>query len=139
MANLGPNTAGSGRDHPAGKKRVILFAESGLLAGDLAAWLSGAFLVERVTSIPGALLALGQPAAALIIVEGESFGTTGPADELVQRAAKSGNRAIILGMEPSSAPASWDGLAIHLSALPAPGDLFNALANLPPMAGRAKA
>ncbi len=110
--------------------RVIIFAESGLLAGDLAAWLSSRFLVERATSVPGALRAFRRTACALIIVEGEGLDGDSPLTELVWKALDVGCRILVLGADPRACPAEWTNRVIHLKALPHPGELFVALNGL---------
>lgn len=136
MVSQDAKSSGSGSNS---KNRVIIFAESGLLAGDLAAWLSGRFIVERVTSIPGALVALGQPASAVIIVEGASLKKTAPLDQMVQEAKRSASRVLVLGWSPGQSSNSWSPEVIHLPAVPDPGDLFKALTAEPPLAGMAQA
>lgn len=119
--------------------RVIIFAESGLLAGDLAAWLSTRFCVERVTSYSGAEQAVSRPAGALVVVEGRECGTVQQLEELVRQAGLSGCPVLILGMDPDTAPPDWAGQVTHLKALPDPSELMRALGNLPPRTNQARA
>ena len=111
--------------------RVIILAESGLLAGDLAAWLSSRSLVERVTSIPGAVLAFRRTACALIIVEGEELTGDSPLAEVVLKALDTGCRILVLGADRRACPAEWTNRVIHLKAVPHPSELFVALNGLP--------
>jgi len=119
--------------------RVIIFAESGLLAGDLAAWLSTLFCVERVTSYQGAAQAVSRPAGALVVVEGRECGTLLQLEKLVRQARRSGCLVLILGMDPETAPPEWAGQVTHLKALPDPNELMRALGNFPPRASQARA
>jgi len=111
--------------------RVIIFAESGLLAGDLAAWLSSRFRVERATNVPGALRVFRRAACALIIVEGEGLDGDSPLAELVWKALDTGCRTLVLGADPRACPVEWTNRVIHLKTVPHPGELFVALSGLP--------
>lgn len=118
--------------------RVVVYAESGLLAGDLAAWLSGSFRVERTTSLAGTRLALSQGAAALIIIGAEVITAGGGISQLVEQGEGAGCRLILLGAEPGDCPAAWREKAVFLGALPEPAQVIAALQDLPPMAAQAE-
>lgn len=109
------------------RPRIIIFAESGLLAGDLAAWLSGRFAVERATSIPGAGNAVDHGAQALILVGAEFQPLTKPLRALVDRCLEVGCGVIMLGGDATTCPDSWRGRVCLLAALPQPNEVFSAL------------
>ena len=129
----------SAKSDPDASRRIIIFAESGLLAGDLAAWLSGRFLVERVTSVPGAALALGQPAGALVLVEGGSLAGSSPLIDLVGQGLSAGCKVLVLGADPKLLPGDWDEKVTFFKAIPEPTELFSSLQDLPLQAGHAEA
>ncbi len=114
------------------KGRIIVFAESGLLAGDLAAWLSARFLVERVTSLPGARIALQKGAGALIILDNSAFLDSAGFQELVEAGRQSRCRILLMGIDPSSCPDSWRDQVFFMDPVPAPAQVIAALKDLPP-------
>lgn len=107
--------------------RIVIYAESGLLAGDLTALLSGLFRVERVTSVPGAILALDQHPTAMILVEGSSLTQDSKLIKLVEQCFRRGVKVLLLGVKPLVCPEPWAAKATFLAAMPKPADLLIAL------------
>lgn len=112
------------------RPRIIIFAESGLLAGDLAAWLSGRFAVDRVTSTPGANNSVDRGARALILLNSESQPLARPVLDLVENCLAVGCAVIMLGVDPDTCPVAWDRRVCLLPALPEPVEVFSALDRL---------
>ena len=110
--------------------RVTIFAESGPLAGDLAACLSGRFDIDRVTSPRGALRSLARGCQALIILRGvqEDFGPAGI--DLVEQAVGDHCRVLILGSGGLGLESNLDTEVIYLPPLPSPQVLFETLSAL---------
>jgi hypothetical protein len=113
------------------KKIIIIFAESGLLAGDLAAWLSAKFFVKRVTTEARLHQALLDPVAALIIVQ---ENTPQPSEEclqvlksVIQEPRSPAFRILLVGIDPALLPPFWRGLVTCLPAVPGPQDILTAL------------
>ena len=125
------------------KDRVIIFAESGLLAGDLAAWLSAKFFVQRVTGEARLLQALLDPVAALIIVQ---ENTPQPSEECLQildsvilEPRSPALRVVLVGMDPALVPHIWRDRVTCLPAIPGPQQILAALQVPPSSAGEAEA
>ena len=117
----------SGGDPP----RVIIFSESGPLAGDLGACLSGRFAVERVTSLSGAGDALDRPSVALLIVPGRRDRVGPECTSLFRRALDSGCRVLLLGGVHPELDKDLKEKIIELPPLPSPALLFERLSGLP--------
>ena len=111
--------------------RVIIFSESGPLAGDLGACLSGRFAVERVTSLSGAGNALDRPAAALLVVPGRRDRVGSECIPLFRRAVESGCRVLLLGGFQSELDEDLKGKIVALPPFPSPALLFEGLSGLP--------
>ncbi len=110
--------------------RITIFAESGPLAGDLAACLSGRFDIDRVTSLQGALKSLALGCQAMLILRGvqEEFG---PARvDLVKQAVGDECRVLILGSGGLGLESDLEAKVIHLPPLPSPQILFETLSGL---------
>ena len=111
--------------------RVIIFSESGPLAGDLGACLSGRFAVERVTSLSGAGNALDRPAAALLVVPGRRDSVGSECIPLFRQAVESGCRVLLLGGFQSELDEDLKGKIVALPPFPSPALLFEGLSGLP--------
>jgi len=111
--------------------RVIIYSESGPLAGDLGACLSGRFAVERVTSLAGADNALNNPAAALLIVPSRRDRVVPEYNPLFRRAVDSGCRVLLLGGAHPDLDEDLQGKIIALPQFPRPAQLFEGLSGLP--------
>lgn len=111
--------------------RIVIFAESGLLAGDLAALLSGLFRVERVTSVPGAFLSLDHHPRALIFVEGLGVSANSRHAKLVEQCLVQGVGVLLLGGKALACPRSWASKVTFLKSMPHPTDLLRALKKPP--------
>ncbi len=125
------------------KNRIIIFAESGLLAGDLAAWLSAKFLVQRVSGEARLHQALLDPVAALIIVQ---ENTPQPSEECIQiidsvilEPRSPALRVVLVGMDPALVPPIWRDRVTCLPAVPGPQQILAALQVHPTLAGEAGA
>jgi hypothetical protein len=121
------------------KDRIIIFAESGLLAGDLAAWLSAKYLVQRVTGQERLHQVLKSEVAALIFVQ---ENTPQPSEEclevlelVVHESRSPVNRILLVGIDPALVPPFWRGRVTCLPAVPGPQQILAALNNPPLMAG----
>jgi hypothetical protein len=114
-----------------GLARIVIFAECGLLAGDLTAMLSGRFSVTRATSISGARQALATRPEALIIVEGMDLARNQKLLDLVEASRAESCRVLLLGAQPGSCPSHWTDTVIFLQSMPQPVELFQALNDLP--------
>jgi hypothetical protein len=76
---------------------VVIFAESGPLAGDLAAVLSSRFELIRSTNLAGVQEALaGRPAAMIVLVEDMGYPAPGY-EGLLNRALEANCRIIVIG------------------------------------------
>ncbi len=116
----------NGRNLP----EITIFAESGPLAGDLAACLSGRFVIDRVTSLQGALKSLAHGCRALIIL-GNTQAEFGPAGvDLVEQAVSGHCRVLVLGSGGLGLESELDTKVVHLPPLPSPQILFDALSGL---------
>jgi len=111
--------------------RVIIFSESGPLAGDLGACLSGRFAVERVTSLSGAGSALDRPAAAILIVPGRRDRVGAECIPLFRRAVDIGCRVLLLGGIQAELDENLKGKIVELPPFPSPALLFEGLSDLP--------
>ena len=111
--------------------RVIIFSESGPLAGDLGACLSGRFAVERVTSLSGAGSALDRPAAAILIVPGRRDRVGAECIPLFRRAVDIGCRVLLLGGIQAELDEDLKGKIVELPPFPSPALLFEGLSDLP--------
>jgi hypothetical protein len=116
-----------------GSTRVIIYSESGPLAGDLGACLSGRFAVERVTSLAAAGCALDQPAGALLVVPGRREGSGADCASLLRRAVDSGCRVLFLGALDSDLEDDLKAKIVVMTPYPSPALLFEGLSGLPPV------
>ncbi len=109
---------------------VAIFAESGPLAGDLAACLSGRFRVDRVTSLQGALKSVGSGCRALLILRGtqDEFGPA--CTDLVKQAVADSCRVLILGSGGLGLESELGAKVVCLPPLPSPQILFENLSDL---------
>ena len=121
-----------------GPERVIIFAECGLLAGDLAALLSGSYEVVRVTSVSGVRLALARHPGLFILVEGQGLAQNPQQLAMVQEILNTGTRMVVLGADPDHLPPSWRGKILHQPQLPEPQEFFAALQKITVRAQRAE-
>ena len=114
------------------KPMVVILAETGPLAGDLAACLSGRFRVERATSLQAALKSVASGCRALLILGGsqDEFGP-GHAD-LVRQAAGADCRVLILGPGGLGLEGETGLGIVRLPSLPSPQQLFASLTGLEP-------
>ena len=107
--------------------RVIIFSDSGPLAGDLGACLSGRFLVHRVTSLSAASLALNHHPEALLVVPGTKT-TLGPEFiPLYKRAIKRNCRVLLLGCAQPGLDGDLQEKIQVLPQFPSPDILFSNL------------
>jgi hypothetical protein len=125
MMDVPDSMKGPGRGTAGG--RVVVLAESGVVAGDLVALLSGRFSVERATSVPGAALALGRVGGSLVVVGEGAPSLTSALRELVERTLAVGDRVLMLGADARLYPPEWSGRVRHLPALPEPALILAAL------------
>ena len=109
---------------------VTIFAESGPLAGDLAACLSGRFCIDRVTSLQGALKSVGTGCQALLILRGAEEECGPACSDLVKQALNDKCRVLILGSGGLGLESDLDGKVVHLPPLPSPQTLFENLSDL---------
>ncbi len=109
---------------------VAIFAESGPLAGDLAACLSGRFCIDRVTSLQGALKSIGSGCRALLILRGtqDEFGPA--CTDLVKQAVADSCRVLILGSGGLGLESELGAKVVCLPPLPSPQILFENLSDL---------
>ena len=109
---------------------VAIFAESGPLAGDLAACLSGRFRIDRVTSLQGALKSIGGGCRALLILRGtqDEFGPA--CTDLVKQAVADSCRVLILGSGGLGLESELGAKVVCLPPLPSPQILFENLSDL---------
>jgi hypothetical protein len=119
-------------NHEGPLPRVIIFSESGPLGGDLTACLSGRFLVERVTSLSGVGLALGQPAGALLVVPDRRSRLDSQANALLRQAVDGGCRVLLLGCDRPQLDEDLKGRVVVLPQFPSPTQLFEGLSGLGP-------
>jgi len=112
--------------------RVTIFAESGPLAGDVAACLSGHFQIERVTGRAMALRSLHDGCQAMLLM-GWVRDELGPADaDLIKQALGVKCRVLVLGTGGLGLGPELDNSVIHLPSLPSPQVLFENLNGLEP-------
>ena len=109
--------------------RLIIFSDSGPLAGDLGACLSGRFHVQRVTSLSAADLALDQRSEALLVVPGRK-ATLGPEFiPLFRRAVEKNCRVLLLGCVQPELDEDLQEKIQVLPQFPNPDLLFSSLLN----------
>ena len=120
-----------GRNFPS----ITIFAESGPLAGDLAACLSGRFDVERVTSLQDASYSLAHGCQAMLILRGAQDELGSARIDLIKQAVGDRCRVLILGSGGLDLETDLDAKVIHLPPLPSPQLLFETLADLDTKAG----
>lgn len=109
--------------------RLVIYSDSGPLAGDLGACLSARFLVQRVTSLSAANLAIDHNSVALLVVPGRRT-TLGP--ELIplyRRALKHHCRVLLLGCVQSGLDKDLQEKIQVLPQFPSPEFLFSSLLN----------
>lgn len=112
--------------------QITIYAESGPLAGDLAACLSGRFDIERVTSPKAALVSLARGCQAILILKGAQE-ELGPARlDLVKQALSDQCRVVILGSGGLGLESDLNQQVVQLPPLPSPQLLFETLAGLEP-------
>jgi len=111
--------------------RVIIFSESGPLAGDLGACLAGRFAVERVTSLSAAGSALDHPSDALLVVPGRRDHVGAECIPLFRRAVGCGCRVLLLGGIHPELDEDLKDKIIELPLFPSPALLFEGLRGLP--------
>ena len=111
--------------------RIIIFSESGPLAGDLGACLAGRFAVERVTSLSVAGSALDQPSDALLVVPGQRDRMGPECIPLLQRAVDSDCRVLLVGGINFELDEDLKGKIVELPPFPSPALLFDRLSGLP--------
>lgn len=114
-----------------GFSRVIIFSESGPLAGDLGACLSGRFAVERVSNLTAAEKALDRPAGALFIVPSRRDPVGPEFNPLFRRAADLGCRIFLLGNLDADLDETLKDKITVLPPYPSPTLLFEGLSGLP--------
>ncbi len=111
--------------------KIVIYAQSGILAGDLAALLSGHHTVDRQTSLPGVLSSLKFKTDILLMVGG-AFNANLPDPTPALFAAKEAHcKVIMLG----AWPGQWQeqmqknnlGPVITLAEIPAPKALFEVI------------
>ena len=107
--------------------RVIIFSESGPLAGDLSAILAGRFDVERVTSLQGAVAALERPSTALLFVPGHRDGVRPECFPLFRQAVENGCRVLLLGCVRPGLEEDLQGRVEVMPHFPSPEELFQGL------------
>lgn len=107
---------------------IVIYAKNGILAGDLAALLSGYNTVDRQTSLPGLLKTINTNVDLLLLVAG---GTTTSPSELtpvLTAAEKFGCKVIILGkwsgFEENQSSNTQSDSVIVLEEIPSPVALF---------------
>ncbi len=112
--------------------RITIFAESGPLAGDLAACLSGRFKIERVTSPQGALISLASGCQAMLILRDAQEEFEPARVEVIKKAVTSRCRVLLLGPGGLGLEQDLDAQVIHLPPLPSLPELFATLSGLGP-------
>jgi len=107
---------------------IVIYAQSGILAGDLAALLSGNNTVNRQTTMTGVFKALGEETDLLLLVsDGAGKPLPDPAD-ILEMANRCHCKVIILG----DWPGAWQkktgknipGSITAFSDIPTPAALF---------------
>ena len=111
--------------------RVIIFSESGPLAGDLGACLSGRFAVERVSNLTAAARAFDCPVGALFIVPSRRDPVGPEFNPLFRRAVEGGCRIFLLGNLDSDLDENLKDKITVLPPYPSPTLLFEGLSGLP--------
>ena len=111
--------------------RVIIFSESGPLAGDLGAYLSGRFAVERVSNLTAADRALDRPAGALFIIPSRRDPVGVEFNPVFRRAVEGGCRIFMLGNLDSELDENLKDKITVLPPYPSPALLFEGLSGLP--------
>lgn len=111
-------------------KNILIYAQSGILAGDLAALLSGQNTVDRQTSLPGVLKSLNSKTDVLLLV-GAKFEQKQAADPsaTLAKAEVCNCRVIVLG----DWPGDWQkqlgnnrkSSVTVLAEIPSPAALFD--------------
>jgi hypothetical protein len=119
--------------------RVVIFSESGPLAGDLGACLSGRFSVERVTSLTGAQRAMRTPSDALLIVPGRRDRVDPECYPLFRQAVAGGCRVLLLGFNQPEFDDDLLEKIVVLPQFPSPAALFEGLSGLPEAKKKKKA
>ena len=109
--------------------RLIIYSESGPLAGDLGACLSGRFFVQRVTSLSAANLAIDQHSTALLVVPGRRAMLGPEFIPLYRRAVKHHCRILLLGCDQSGLDEDLQEKIQVLPQFPSPEFLFSSLLN----------
>ncbi len=107
---------------------IVIYAQSGILAGDLAALLSGHHTVDRQTSLPGVLKSLNFKTDVLLLVSGETVERLPDPTPVLAAAIEACCRVIMLG----SWPGLWrefvsknkSGFIVNLTEIPSPAVLF---------------
>jgi hypothetical protein len=109
---------------------VVIYSESGPLAGDLSACLVSRFIVERVTSLKAARSALETPSVALLIVPSQRDQVGPECLPLVRRALGRGCRVLLLGQAGFPLGEDLEGMVRELPTMPSPEELFAGLKGL---------
>ena len=109
---------------------ITIYADSGPLAGDLAACLSGHFEINQVNSPKGALLALSRGCQALLILQGAQGELGVVHSDLVKQAIAERCRVVVLGSGGLGLGSDLNQKIVQLPHLPSPQLLFDALAGL---------
>ena len=107
--------------------RLIIFSDSGPLAGDLGACLSGRFLVQRVTSLSAAGLALDHQSEALLVVPGSQTSLGPEFIPLFRQAIKRNCRVLLLGCTQPELDEDLQEKIQVLPQFPSPDLLFSSL------------
>lgn len=111
---------------------VTIFAESGPLAGDVAACLSGRFRIERATDRSAVARSLAQGCRALLIMGWSQTDIGTMETALIRQALAAGCRVLVLGAGGLHLGQELDVAIVQLPALPSPQQLLDNLSGLEP-------
>ncbi len=107
---------------------IIIYAQSGFLAGDLGALLSGYHQVDLQTSISAVVEAISPDSDVVLLISGVASGNSESPDEIIDAVSHVGGRVILLGQWPLSYQNSAKPWIVRLKDIPAPGELFRIIA-----------
>ena len=110
-----------------GPAQVILMAETSHLAGDLEAWFSGIFAVQRTRDLRETLEALRPGLRALVVVAEDAPDIMRRLPALAARCVGLSCRLVVLGGDPAEGPVQPGNLVTFLPSFPDPGLLLATL------------
>ena len=107
---------------------IVIYAQSGILAGDLAALLSGSNIVNRQTSLPGVINSINSQTDVLLLVAGGLDAPLPDPADVLMVAEQFNCKVIMLGNWPGTRQHESNernpGSVITFSEIPTPAALF---------------